>query len=183
MRDWLRTLLGFFILSSCLCQLLPDGRNRKYVRLFCGMIFLLLVFQPLSGLTGFSDILSESWNRAFQTEADDGVLEKIREAGEGKKEAVLSAYESWLKEQAVSLCEERGFSLVEWELFLSEEETPIGAKLVVAKEQEGEIKIDPVKIGYQEETYQKTAETEAFKTQFCARTSLSEGQVTVWLEI
>ena len=179
---WLKSLLGFLLLSSAIWELLPEGQNRKYVKLFCGMIFMLLLFQPVLQFSDFSRYLEDSWNRAAYIEEEEKVIRELEMAGEGQKEEVLAAYEDWLMEQAEALAGEYGFSLSRWDGEISTEGEVLSVSFSVSYRKEDVVSIEPVEIGTGGEDKTKTVETEKLAEEFCKRAELSEGQVEVWLE-
>ena len=50
--EWIRSLVFYLILMTTVLNFLPDRKYEKYLRLFTGMVFILLVFGPLGDLTG-----------------------------------------------------------------------------------------------------------------------------------
>ena len=46
---WVRSLTGYFLFMLVLEHLLPGKKYGKYIRLFAGMVLILLVLQPLAG--------------------------------------------------------------------------------------------------------------------------------------
>ena len=50
--QWIRSLVFYLILMTMLMNLLPDKKYENYLRLFTGVVFLLLFFQPFTGLLG-----------------------------------------------------------------------------------------------------------------------------------
>ncbi len=58
------------ILMTMVLNLLPDRKYEKYMRLFAGMVFLLLLVQPFAGLTGIEQQMEEAFARlTLQNEA------------------------------------------------------------------------------------------------------------------
>ena len=45
--EWIRSLVFYLILMTTVLNFLPDRKYEKYLRLFTGMVFILLVFGPL----------------------------------------------------------------------------------------------------------------------------------------
>ena len=42
--EWIRSLVFYLILMTTVLNFLPDRKYEKYLRLFTGMVFILLVF-------------------------------------------------------------------------------------------------------------------------------------------
>ena len=49
---WIGSLVFYLILMTMILSLIPDKKYEKYLRLFTGMIFILLVFGPFTDLSG-----------------------------------------------------------------------------------------------------------------------------------
>ena len=84
--QWIRSLVFYLILMTMLMNLLPDKKYENYLRLFTGVVFLLLFFQPFTGLLGAQERIAGLFERlTFQNEsavendlrvmADTGTLE------------------------------------------------------------------------------------------------------------
>ena len=47
-RSWVRSILCCLCLMQLAEQILPDNHYQKYIRLFCGVLFLILLISPLT---------------------------------------------------------------------------------------------------------------------------------------
>lgn len=67
--EWIRSLVFYLILMSMILNLLPDKKYEKYMRLFTGVIFILLVFGPFTDLTGLEERMAGVFERlTFQND-------------------------------------------------------------------------------------------------------------------
>lgn len=72
LNEWICSLAAYFLLMSVLNQLLPSQKYGKYIRLFGGMILILLILSPLSrGLHLEEKIARYYESFVFQYEAGD----------------------------------------------------------------------------------------------------------------
>lgn len=70
--SWIRNLTGFFLFMSVLDQILPGRRYGPYIRLFSGMILILLVLQPLTGRMELEELLAQHYEKfVFQYQTED----------------------------------------------------------------------------------------------------------------
>ena len=68
--EWVRGLAFYLILMTVVLNLLPDKTYEKYLRLFTGMVFILLVFRPFADLTGLEARMAGAFERiTFQNDA------------------------------------------------------------------------------------------------------------------
>ena len=47
MNDWIKTLVGYLLIVSVITQMMPNGKNEQYVRLFTGILLSILILQPV----------------------------------------------------------------------------------------------------------------------------------------
>lgn len=67
--EWIRSLVFYLILMTTVLNFLPDRKYEKYLRLFTGMVFILLVFGPLGDLTGLEERMAGAFGRiTFQND-------------------------------------------------------------------------------------------------------------------
>ena len=56
MRDYIlefaKNIIYYLMLVTVIMQLLPESANKKYVKLYSGLVFILAFFTPLMDLTG-----------------------------------------------------------------------------------------------------------------------------------
>lgn len=74
--EWVRQMIGCLLLLSLLIQLLPSAEYEKYIRLFAGMILILLTLSPLMG----GRRVQEEWVRSYEAwseEKDSAKMEEI----------------------------------------------------------------------------------------------------------
>ena len=67
--EWIRSLVFYLILMTTVLNFLPNRKYEKYLRLFTGMVFILLVFGPLGDLTGLEERMAGAFGRiTFQND-------------------------------------------------------------------------------------------------------------------
>jgi len=107
---WIRSLVFYLILMSMILNMLPDRKYEKYMRLFTGVIFILLVFGPFTDLTGLEERMAGVFERiTFQN--DVKLLKKEIEDMDGRRlsglmESYREAVETDLKVMADGLAVE-----------------------------------------------------------------------------
>ena len=74
--DWVKNLAVFLIFISIIRNLLPKNHYEKYVKLFTGMLVILLVLQPLSGFLGAQDRI----DTLFSLDLYSQEMEEMKEA-------------------------------------------------------------------------------------------------------
>ena len=93
---WVRGLVFYLILMTMVLNLLPDKKYEKYLRLFTGMIFIMLVFRPFMDLGGlearmagiFERITFQNDAKLLKRELEDAEQERISRLAEGYRQAV-----------------------------------------------------------------------------------------------
>ncbi|MDD3253114.1 MAG: stage III sporulation protein AF [Lachnospiraceae bacterium] len=90
---WIRNLTGYFLFLSILGNLLPGKKYAKYIRLFSGMILILLVLQPLVGGLKLEDTIARYYKSfVFQDQAAD-LKQDILGIEAQRLEQVIAQYE------------------------------------------------------------------------------------------
>ncbi len=114
--------IGFFlILVSVVCNALPENSYKKYCKLFCGLVLVVLVLNPFNELLNYEgdigDIfVSESYQaELLQLEANL----KLQESEQ--MEQALSNYEEELKKILQNTADEEGLKIVDVDVRYTEE--------------------------------------------------------------
>lgn len=55
LSEWMLNLTLFSLLSSLIMRLLPGKTYLPYIRIFCGIMMILILFQPILRLGGLED--------------------------------------------------------------------------------------------------------------------------------
>ena len=132
-RDYVVLIGGFLIFQALIEGLLPAHTSRKYIRLVLGVIFLLILIQPLQNLF--------HWEPSF----DSLMAEEGQEGYESRIQQMTSAqYERFLEEKGLP---ERWRE--EWKIKRIKVTCPEGIPEqieVQVNAGKGEEKIDPIQI-------------------------------------
>lgn len=96
MRDYIlefaRNIIYYMMLVTVIMQLLPESTNKKYVKLYSGLVFILVFFTPLMDLTGKAqEIDVKSMFASYEQEVQD-MLDSAELYQEAQKEQVLTEY-------------------------------------------------------------------------------------------
>ncbi len=104
--EWIRSLVSYMILMTVIMNLLPDKKYEKYLQLFTGMVFLLLVIAPFTDLTGLEARMAGAFERiTFRTDAK--LLQKeIEDADGARMEQLVERYEAVLKQDLLTMAED-----------------------------------------------------------------------------
>lgn len=57
--EWIKNIAYFMILATAVTNLLPDSDYRRYVRLFMGMVLVVLLASPIFQLFGQKEALGQ----------------------------------------------------------------------------------------------------------------------------
>lgn len=103
--EWIRSMACYLILMTMILNLLPDKKYEKYLRLFTGMVFLMLVFSPFADMTGVEAQMAGAFER--MTFANDAKLlrREIEDADGKRMERLVGAYEDAVKTDLQTMAE------------------------------------------------------------------------------
>lgn len=108
---WICSVSGYFLLMSMLDQMLPSKKYVKYMRLFGGMVLILLVFRPLtSGLHVEDTIMRYYETIVFQNEAND-LKQELLGVEQQRLLRIITMYEEAAKENVIRMAEVMGVEI------------------------------------------------------------------------
>ena len=105
---WIKNLAVFYILFTAVLHLVPDGKYEKYVRLFMGLLLILMMSSPIFVLLGKADSFSESFFNNFQWE---NTLREQEETRNLQKLYLERGYELELENKIKNNLKNRGIEL------------------------------------------------------------------------
>ena len=110
--EWIRNLTAFFWFLSVLENLLPGDKYGKYIRLFAGMVLVLLAVEPFAESSGLEEILARSYEGLIIREEAGQLPDGLDAAGEERMEHLLAQYEEAVGQDVRRLAEDCGLSLL-----------------------------------------------------------------------
>lgn len=66
MSEWMKSLVGYMLMSSVVMQMIPNSKYEQYVRLFIGFLLILLVLQPVLKIGSADSYLEQKVSEVLQ---------------------------------------------------------------------------------------------------------------------
>ena len=79
--QWMKDLAFFHVLTTAILHILPDKRYEQYVRLFMGLLLILLICTPVFAVVGKSQELLEGFRKITARKNRSGWKRKRRGSG------------------------------------------------------------------------------------------------------
>ena len=107
--DWIRNITYYLIFITVVINLLPDKKYEKYIRLFAGMVLILLVLKPITGGLRLDDALAHYFEEISLKKEAGELTGKISAMDEKRLETMISGYEDAVAVDLKSMAETAGF--------------------------------------------------------------------------
>lgn len=109
--EYIKNIAFFLILMSVVSNVLPDNGYKKYCRLFCGLVLVVMVITPFYEFLNYDGSIEDIFiSKSFALEKEQ--LEKQLIANEeGYEERIKQEYERLLLEELKGIATESGLSL------------------------------------------------------------------------
>ena len=91
--EWIRNLTALFLFFSVVENLLPGKKYGKYIRLFAGMVLILLVVEPLTNHLDLEEVLARSYESLLIREEAGGLEANFNEIEKERVTQILKRYE------------------------------------------------------------------------------------------
>lgn len=83
--QWMKSLAFFHVLTTALLHILPDKRYEQYIRLFMGLLLVLLICTPIFAVVGKSEELLSGFSNNYGREEQV----RMKTEAEGIRETFL----------------------------------------------------------------------------------------------
>lgn len=104
-REWLGEIVCFLCLMTVLLHILPDTGLKKYVRFFLGILFLLVVMEPVGTWLG-----KEAFLERLREESLSQIQDEMEQERKGLEEVLPEwdeeAYQRRLQEKVKEMWDE-----------------------------------------------------------------------------
>ena len=110
---WLRNITCYILFMSILDNLLPGKKYGKYLKLFAGMVLILLVVQPFTGSLRLEDRIAHYYESfVFRYQADD-LKQELLGMEEQRLEQMIAQYEEAVGQDLTLMAEDSGLAVLE----------------------------------------------------------------------
>lgn len=139
-ENWVRNIVCYLIFLTLICNLLPSGKYEKYVRLFGGMVLILVVIQPFTSSLQLDEKIAYYFETFSFQEEMSGLKEELGEMDRQRAETITKEYEQAAASDVERMAKEAGFSPVSVEVDIDsdQESETFGMVVQVSLAVEGE---------------------------------------------
>lgn len=161
--QWVKNIAFYLILITAVMNVLPNNNYKKYVKLFTGMVLVLLVLSPITSLLK----LNRTMDFTFMTSSFEQELNELDDQAESfenaQKSRLFTGYEEEVAKEIGEVVEQDGLYPVDIQVVIEEDENSedygsirqIYITAAYSQKQAEGIYIEPVRIGTEEkEEYQ-----------------------------
>lgn len=188
---WVKSIAYYFIFVQLIVHFMPNGKYESYVKLFSGIVFLLLLLGPLTGKLNLNEKLTYAYEKILFAQSTGEFEQRLWGMEEERIKQVLKQYEESIASDVAALAEEEGFVciLAEAEIENRSEEEKFGQvvrlDLVLrrekAKEKEKQTAIKEIQIRIQQKERKGQEEEDGFQKKLASYYGLEETDIhIVW---
>ncbi len=105
---WVKNITYYFILVHFLIQLVPNGRYERYIRLFSGMVFVLLVMSPLTKGLNLEQKLAYAYEKIRFEQDTEEFSQKLWGMENQRILEVISQYEEAVSQDVKAMAKGQG---------------------------------------------------------------------------
>lgn len=119
---WIKSIAIYMILISVVKNLLPKSQFEKYLRLFTGLLVIILVIEPFAQWMNLQDSMDDLFSLDAYKQEMNQLQADFSQLGDKYEERVLGSYERQVKEQIELLLKEEEQRVRKVEFFVCMEE-------------------------------------------------------------
>ncbi len=120
--DWIKSIAIYMILISVVKNLLPKSHFEKYLRLFTGMLVVVLVARPFAQWFHLQETIDDLFSLDSYKQEMNQLQIDFGKLGEDYEQRILGSYERQVSEQISLLLKDEGVALKRVEFFVCMEE-------------------------------------------------------------
>lgn len=150
LSQWAGNILYFLILVMVLRSILPSKAYQDYLKLFTGLVLILIVMQPVTRGLGLEELIDLGFEKfSFQAESQE-LRQQVLGIERERRAQVIGIYEQEVEDHVAAMAEEQGISVAQTKAVIGDEPEQenygkiISIKIMLAQNPEGENKVQPV---------------------------------------
>lgn len=110
--QWVKNITYYLLFVSLLSYLMPAGKYEKYVKLFFGAVFILLVINPLTGDLHLDTSLARAYEKIRFAQEQEEFQQRVWGIEEQQIKQIMAQYEDAVTQDIWEMAEEAGFSCI-----------------------------------------------------------------------
>ena len=189
--QWVKSIAYYFIFVQFILYFMPNGKYESYVKLFSGIVFLLLLLCPLTGKLDLNGKLAYAYEKILFKQGTGEFEQRLWGMEEERIKQVLEQYEESIASDVAVLAEAEGFVCISANAEIenrSEKEKfgqVIRLELVLGREKTSEkeewTKIEEIQIRVQQTEQEEQEEENGFQKKLAKYYGLEETDIhIVW---
>lgn len=150
--SWIKNIAFFLILILAVQNIVPDNKYKKYIKIFSGVILILIIISPITDMFGVTDKISKLYDKKVIEQQLEEMQGNLSGMENEINDAAASQYNEYIKEQVADIVSGQGMYLDEFSCETKDEEdevTIVSMNLTVSREDKSDEKIviDKISIG------------------------------------
>ena len=90
--QWIKNMAVFYIVAALIMQLIPGKEYQKYIRVFLGIVTIILIVNPVSKLLSKEATLDEYLSLNYNLRMEEELKEELRIMGNLREQVILEDY-------------------------------------------------------------------------------------------
>lgn len=111
--EWIRNLTAFFLFLSVMENLLPGQKYGKYIRLFAGMVLVLLAVEPFTSGFDLEEVLARSYEELLVRGEAEELKEQLGVTEQKRLGQIFSQYEEAVGRDVRELAQSCGLTVMD----------------------------------------------------------------------
>lgn len=185
-KEFIKSIVVYMILISVVFHCLPDTRYKKYVKMFAGMLLIILLLTPILSLFQKNDLLDQTFFRKNYEEALKESRGSLQIYEDVQKEKIIQVYQNEINAYIKTLAEQRGLYVLRSDITIEEdtESEDFGSikemDLMLSSGQEDAGEIKKITILPEEKT--ESMDEITMKEQICELYSIPKEQIHLTID-
>lgn len=171
LSSWAGNITVSVIIATIIEMILPEGKNRKYIKTVIGVYILFVILSPIITKISGQEIDMQNIFEGYETTA-------IETSSLDTEESIKEIYLSNLKTDITSKLKQRGYEVLQIQVEIEENYEKINKIIVSLKKAENST-IKKVEIGKQEAEKLTTSEIKEIKEYLSTTYDVQEKNITV----
>lgn len=140
LAQWLKSIVVYFLLITVVMQILPNESWHKYLKVFIGMLLMILILQPVTKFFNLDENLANSFEKAVNALSEDDLKNNLLTGVESVCSGITRDYSEQMREKAEELVKKEGYELYDFSV------TEDGVNLIIGTKEKGGIWIEEIVI-------------------------------------
>lgn len=117
--SWIKNIVYFFIFTTIIYNVLPNGSYKKYIKLFVGIVMIIFIMYPLGKMANLDEKFTNFYSGQLRSQNLDEIKAQVGIVEDARNAEIINSYTEGMKNEIKKCVEDQNITYIDSEISLN----------------------------------------------------------------